>query len=229
VIDVDRDCERLRDFLTGRLTGCARHRFEQRLVRDRSLVSDLEMVAAFREGLLLLRRCADAPQAPAAIRSAGGEWLLGVGAVAALFAAVAVLTTQLPAREILAGATHAGLHFAPRRQATLTFASSRQVAITVDRAAGSGSVELRVQPGAPGASRRFNLVLVRPGALRGAAAIAAIRHLEARADGFVHCYADFAQLASGRYELVLRPEPGSQAPAVRYRIDVVSPAGSAPG
>jgi len=68
-----------------------------------------------------------------------------------------------------------------------------------------------------------------PAAMHGAATIAAIRHLEPRAGGFVHCHADFSQLASGRNELVLRPEPGSQAPSARHRTDVRSAAGPAPG
>ncbi|MBS0374551.1 MAG: hypothetical protein JSR73_08200 [Proteobacteria bacterium] len=229
MIDVDRDCERMRDFLTGRLGGFARQRFERRLARDRSLVADLELVAAFREGLLLLRRGSRTSPVPARVRAAGGEWLLGLAATAALLAGVAVLATRLPARDVLAAAAQAGLHFPRDTRATLTLTSSRHAPIAISRAARSGPVELRVRPGVPDASRRFDLVLVRPGSSHGSAPIAAIRHLAPRADGFVHCYADFEQLGSGRYELVLRPESGGKASVVRYPIEVVPSAGFAAG
>lgn len=229
MIDVDRDCERMRDFLAGRLTGPARHRFERRLVRDRSLVADLELVAAFREGLSVLRRQVRSPQVRATARSAGGEWLFGLSATAALLAVVVVLAAQVPGREILTAVTHASLQAPHGARTTLTFTAWRPAVIAIDNAASPGLVELRVRPGVPDLSARFDLALERPGSTRSDARVAAIRHLTLRADGFIHCYADFTHLAHGRYELVLRPESGSRAPATRFPIEVVPPARSAAG
>jgi hypothetical protein len=209
VLDVGRDIERIRDYLSGRLSDEESEAFGERLVRDPQLVRELERTVRLSEGLRLVGK----QIRPLAVSQQRRAWLWQ-GALAAA-AAVGVLAVGLWA--------HSAGERAPLLSASLSAAMTREVASPFTfvavrgnaaptlRLPSTGILEFRVAPppGTPGGGYRVTLLGTAPGEAPqplGSTPVAA-----SPIDGYLHVYADAARLTPGHYLLKVLAGSGGTA------------------
>lgn len=208
MIDVERDFERMRDYVGDRLADDERRAFEDRLGRDPELVREFEQTLRLREGLERLKE-------QGYFARPARRLLMWVPAVAAAaIAALAVILWVQP-RTTSPGVLRAALESraapgpSPAVSAHFTFVSTRgSSSYDLDRPA-AGLIEFRVSPADHAAGARYRLTLARVGQGGAPEPIGALADLLPGADGYVHGYAAASALTAGRYSL--RVEPMSQA------------------
>lgn len=212
MIDVERDCERMRDYVGGRLADEERRTFEDRLARDPELVRELEQTLRLREGLEQLQEQGYfASPAPRSAR----RFLLWVPALAAAaLAAVAINLWVQPRTEdagVLLASPGSGTAAggAPLVGAHFTFVPMRgSSSYDLERPPG-GLIEFRAAPGAHVAGARFRMTLARVGPGGAPETVGTLADLVPGADGYLHGYGAASSLTAGRY--VLRIEPAGRA------------------
>lgn len=219
MIDVDRDFERMRDYVSGRLADDERLAFEDRLARDAELVRELEQTLRLREGLEQLKEQGHfARLAPRAAQ----RLLLWVPALAAAaIAALAIILWVQPqagSADVLRAALPWGgaSGGAAPVNAQFTFVAMRgSSSYDLDRPA-KGLIELRASPAGHAAEARYRLTLARVGPGGGAEPIGTLIDLVPGADGYLHAYADASRLTAGRY--LLRVEGPASALAFPFEL-----------
>lgn len=211
MIDVERDFERMRDYVSGRLADDERRTFEDRLLRDPELVREFEQTLRLREGLEQLKdQVYFVKSAPRTVR----RRLAWVPALAAAtLAALAIVLWVQPQtsstgilRASLGSGTATGV--APAVSAQFTFVSMRgSSSYDLDRPV-AGLIEFRASPLGRAAGARYRLTLERVGQGGAAERVGALTDLAPGADGYLHGYADASGLTAGRY--ILRVEATGQ-------------------
>lgn len=212
MVDTGRDLDRMRDYTAGRLSEEERRMFEERLVRDPGLVREVEQSVRFQEGLRQLQ--AQGYAAKSAARAGGQRIWLPVAAAAAI-AALAFFIWVQPRSEpagVLRAALQSGSAGAntPAVAARFTFVSLRGNATPVLELPAGGTIEFRATPALREADSAYRVTLT-PGDEATTTPLGTLTKLALGADGYVHCYADAAALAPGKY--VLRIASGSKASA----------------
>ncbi|HYB66663.1 MAG TPA: hypothetical protein VEC59_15585 [Steroidobacteraceae bacterium] len=211
MIDVERDFDRMRDYVSGRLADAERRTFEDRLVRDPELVREFERTLRLREGLEQLKDQAYfVKSAPRTVRRRLA-WVPALAAAA--LAAVAIILWVQPQSSstgVLRASPGSGTAtgVAPVVSARFTFVSMRgSSSYDLDRPV-AGLIEFRASPGGRTADARCRLTLERVGQGGAAEAVGALTDLAPGADGYLHGYADASRLRAGRY--LLRVETAGQ-------------------
>jgi hypothetical protein len=204
MIDVERDFERMRDYVDGRLADDERRTFEDRLLRDPELVREFEQTLRLRDGLEQLKE--HAYFVKSAPRRARRSLMWVPALAAAALAAVAIILWVQPQasstgvlRASLASGGAAGV--TPAASAHFTFVSMRgSSSYDLDRPAG-GLIEFRASPPGRAAGARYRLTLERVGQGGTAEPLGTLTGLTAGADGYLRGYADASRLTAGRYLL----------------------------
>ena len=218
MIHADRDFATMQDFIVGRLSDDERRAFEDRLVREPTLVHELERSLRMRAGLEQLR--AQGYFTKAAYRGGSSRnWVPALAAAAcagvALFLwlsrdigpppiLLASLDSQAPADVRSAVAAH------------FTFVSVRGGAAPDLDLPAAGLIELRAAPSTLETIHRYRVTLLRQEEAGVTAAVADLGGLAVGTDGYVHCYADAARLAPGRYVLRIQPDPDTPGMAEKF-------------
>lgn len=212
MIDVERDFERMRDYVGDRLADDERRAFEDRLARDAELVRELEQTLRLREGLERLKEQGYFVR-PA--RHTARRLLTWVPALAAAAIAGLAVILWVQPRMASPGVLRASVESrgAPGLTAAVaaqfTFVSMRgSSSYDLDRP-GAGLIEFRTSPAGPVAGTRYRLTLARIGPAGAPEPIGTLLDLLPGADGYLHGYADASALTAGRY--LLRVKPMGQA------------------
>ena len=213
MIDVERDFERMRDYVGGRLADEERRTFEDRLVRDPELVREFEQTLRLREGLEQLKERAYFEGSRQRTRR---RLLMYVPALAAAsLAAVAIILWVQPRSEapgVLRASVSGAAVGTTAVSAHFTFVAMRgSTSYDLDLPA-AGLIEFRASPASHAAAARFGLTLARrqPGGAE--EPIGTLTALIPGADGYLHAYADASRLSSGRYSLRVEPLDKSATP-----------------
>lgn len=209
MIDVERDFERMRDYVGGRLADDERRTFEDRLGRDPELVREFERTLRLRAGLEQLKE--QGYFARPAARTVRRRLMWGPALAAAALGAVAIILWVQPhssSTGVLRASPGSGA--TPAVSAHFTFVSMRgSSSYDLDRPA-TGLIELRASPGdhTAGARHRLTLERVVPGVA--AEPVGALTNLAPGTDGYLHAFADASRLTAGRY-LLRVDTPGQTA------------------
>jgi hypothetical protein len=205
MIDVGRDLERMRDYVAGRLSDDEQRAFEDRLVRDPSLVRELELSQRLRAGLERLRAQGRLDVTPP--RRGARHWARTI-ALAAMLAGVALVIWMQPAvrsppllmSAIPAGSASSGRPAALAAQFTLIATRGPSTASVLELPR-QGLIELRASRPASAPGGRYRVTLDRIGADGARVAAGELAGLEAGPDGLVRAYAEAVRLTPGDYEL----------------------------
>lgn len=213
MIDVERDFERMRDYVGGRLADDERRTFEDRLARDPDLVREFEQTLRLREGLEQLKQQGYFERSR---QRTVRRLLMYVPALAAAsLAAVAIILWVQPRPEgpgVLRASVSGAATGAAAVSAHFTFVAMRGgSSYDLDLPAG-GSIEFRASPASHAAGARFGLTLARLQSGGAAEPIGTLTGLIPGADGYLHAYADASRLSSGRYSLRVEPLDKSATP-----------------
>ena len=226
MVDTGRDLDRMRDYTAGRLSDEERRMFEERLVRDPGLVREVEQSLRFQEGLRQLQ--AQGYVAKRAARASGLRvWLPAVAAAAVAVLAffiwvppwgepAGVLRASVPAGS--AGTSAAAV------AAQFTFVSLRGDSTPDLQLPASGVIEFRAAPPMRAADAAYRVTLTQRGE-RTAMPLGTLTKLALGADGFLHCYADAAALAPGKYVLRIDSGPKASASPEQFAFTLRSPTG----
>lgn len=212
MIDVERDFERMREYVGGRLADDERRTFEDRLARDPVLVREFEQTLRLREGLEQLKEQGYfAVAAPLSTRRLA-LWMpaLAAAAIAALAIIVRVQPrTESPAVLLAAPASGAPTGAAPLVSSRFTFVAMRgNSSYDLDRPP-AGLMEFRVSPEGHVANARYRMTLARVGTGGATETLGTLTDLAMGADGYLHGYGAVARLTAGHY--LLRVEPAGPA------------------
>jgi hypothetical protein len=217
MIDVERDFERMRDYVDGRLADGERRTFEDRLLRDPELVREFEQTLRLRDGLEQLKEHAYfAKSAPRRTRRP----LMWVPALAAAaLAAVAIILWVPP--QASSGVLRASPASGAAVSAHFTFVSTRgsssyDLARPLD-----GLIEFRASPPGRAAGGRYRLALERVGQGGAAVPLGTLTGLIPGDDGYLRGYAAASRLTAGRYLLRVEAvgQPAATALAFPFELD----------
>ena len=225
-----RDLVTMQDFILGRLSDAESRAFEERLVREPALVTELEQSLRMGAGLAQLRRDGDLGQAPAtpARRGFARAWvpLLAAAAVAGIAAFLWLSSVPGTADILLASAPRAAAPGTPLVAARFTFLAMRGGSGPDLELPASGLIEIRAAPGPGESGQLFRVTLARQEDAGPPKEIASVPGLAAGADGYVHCYAVASRLTPGSYVLRVQPATATQQAAERFPFNLR--AGAAP-
>jgi len=211
---VDRDFATMQDFIVGRLSDAERRAFEDRLVRDPTLVRELEQSLRMREGLQQLRTQGYLKKngsSGASFRIWVPTLIAAAGAGLALFLWLPRITGSSPILvPSLALSTNSDM--TPLVAAHFTFLSVRGgLAPDLDLPS-TGLIEIRAAPSAPRSVHRYRVTLVRQEEGSLGKTVAALGGLPLGMDGYLRCYADASRLSAGSY--LLRIQPDTATPGI---------------
>jgi hypothetical protein len=220
----------LQDYISGRLSETDRHAFEDQLLSDVSLVSDVEESLRLREGLEILSEqgalSGMTRRRPGAF---GAKW---VGAAAAAMALIVLCV---------------GIYFVKRSPAVVaasvgelgtgrplivvehyTFASVRAASITPDLALPSrGALEFRVLTRVTAPGRTFRVTLEENLSTK-TSRIGGAEYLVPDGDGFVAIYTDASKLQPGDYSLLVEADLGDATTREQFPFRLNRPVETAP-
>lgn len=211
MIDVERDFERMRDYVGGRLADDERRTFEDRLGRDPELVREFEQTLRLRAGLEQLKE--QGYFARPAPRTARRRLMWVPALAAAALGAVAIILWVQP-HTSSTGVLRASLGSPATAvvNAHFTFVPMRgSSSYELERPA-TGLIEFRASPADHAAGARYRLTLERVGQGGAAEPIGALADLAPGTDGYLHAYAQVSRLTAGRY-LLRVGTPGQTADA----------------
>jgi anti-sigma factor RsiW len=208
VIDAAKDFATLQAFIVGRLPDAERRAFEERLVREPALVSELEQSLRMREGLRHLRSrdyFTDAAPQRARFR----PWVPALAAAATLVIALFLWLSRAttPAPVLLASLeSHAAAGATSLVAAHFTFVSMRGSSVPNLDLPSAGLIEFRAAPISDPTIARYRVTLVRQQEGTVATPVGDLAGVTLGADGYLHCYADAARLVAGSYLLRIQPD-----------------------
>jgi hypothetical protein len=240
MMELDRDFERMRDYVVGRMPDAERRTFEDRLARDPELVRELEQSLRLREGLQMLKARGyfetRAATAARAARESARRWRprLLVPALAAAAAAGLALFLWIQPRPssspgLLRASLESGLPGAAAQvRAHFTFVSMRTGSSPDLALPTQGLIELRVQPAAHAHVPRFRLTLVRDQEGIREEPLGTLGGLAPANDGYIHLYVDASRLTAGSYWLRVQGETGSDSAAEVFGFRLRALANQAP-
>lgn len=208
MIEVSRDFERMRDYVSGRLSDEERRTFEDRLGRDPELVRELEQTLRLQDGLAQLEArgyfATPAGASRTGVRQRRLELRHWLPALAA--AAVAALALFLWAQPGPSGSGVLRAAADPPVGAHFNFMAMRSSGSPDLTLPSAGSVELNVLPSAHATVSSFRVTLLREGT-----AVGVMRGLAPGTDGQIRCYVDAGRLTAGNYSLRVEPDSGGGA------------------
>jgi hypothetical protein len=221
MMDVNRDPERIREYVAGRLTDPDSRAFEDRLVSDPSLVTDMEDSLRLREGFEMLREQHALESLLQPSRRPAWFWPVAVAATVVVAIGVFLWTRPLDSQMPVVGGSTAAFLAANGSQlpvsARYSFASMRREAsVPVLSLPSGGLIALRVLPGSAADGRAFRAELVEVKNERGRELVGTLMGLVRGADGFVTVYAAASRLRAGRYELRISPENDTSTSGERF-------------
>src|SRR4029077_18795820 len=161
VIDAGRDCERMQDYIVGRLSDDEHRAFEDRLVRDPGLVHELEQSLRLSEGLHQLR--AQGHYDKAASRARGSRiWLpiLAAAAIAGLALFLWLQPHNRPSPVLTASLESRTTGVAPSVAAHFTFVAVRSSSTPDLQLPSGGVIEFRAAPATHMTPSRYRMTLV---------------------------------------------------------------------
>ncbi|MBS0378640.1 MAG: hypothetical protein JSS29_09150 [Proteobacteria bacterium] len=215
MIDVERDLERIRDYIEGHLSEEEHRLFEDRLTRDPELVREVEHAVQLREGLRHLDAQGLFPKAAPAARS----WFPRMAAAAASLVAVGfglwlVRLTSSPDLPLLAS-PGAGIPVSQH----FTFLPMRGNDVPELELPTSGLVDLRARPEEP-SHDGYRVTLARSDAAGVEEVLGTSDNLQLGNDGYVHVYTDARRLKAGGYELRLESAHATPAAPQTFRFSL---------
>ncbi len=218
MIDVERDLERIRDYVEDRLSEEEHRLFEDRLTRDPELVREVEHAVQLREGLRHLSAQGLFPKAATAAPAAR-SWFPRVAAAAAALVAVGfglwlVRLTSSPDLPLLA-APGAGIPVSQH----FTFLPMRGNDVPELELPTAGLVDLRARPEEP-SQDGYRVTLARSDAAGVEEVLGTSDNLQLGNDGYVHVYTDARRLKAGRYELRLESAHATPAAPQTFRFSL---------
>jgi hypothetical protein len=177
-------------------------------VRESELVRELEQSLRMREGLRQLRTQGYLVEAASRVRGSR-IWIPALAAAAcaglALFLWLSHVTA--PAGILVASLeSRTSANVRPLVAARFTFVSMRGASAPDLGLPATGLIEVRAAPSAREGVHRYRVMLVREQEGGAGESVGALAGLAVSSDGYVHCYADAARLAPGRYALHLQPD-----------------------
>ena len=204
MMNADRDLVTMQDFIVGRLSDEERSVFEDRLVNEPKLVRELEQSLRMREGFRQLR-ATYFKKAPSQSRRFP-VWSPVLAAAAAAGVALFLwLSRAADPSAILTPSITAGT---PPQLAAIgahfTFVTVRGSSVPDLDLPASGLIEIRVAPSVR--ANTYRMTLLRRQATGSAEPVAGLTGLPLSSDGYVHCFAKAARLASGSYVLRIGPD-----------------------
>lgn len=205
---VGRDVERMRDYLAGQLSPDEHRAFEDRLLRDPGLVSELELSLRLREGLEVIKE--QGHVRPAARGAPVKAWVPALLAAGVAGLALLLWAPRGPVPSTLLTASLAGHDAAgaePAVAAHFTFVAVRGSSRPVLDVPVSGAIEFRAAPAADPSLSRYRLTLARENDAGSTMTVGSVDNLPLSKDGYVRAYADAARLAPGRYQLRVSSDP----------------------
>jgi hypothetical protein len=226
VIALDRDFAMMRDYIVGRLSDDERRAFEDRLVRDPSLVSELEESLALSEGLQQVR--ARGYFARAASRGRGFLLWRPALAAAAVAALALFLWGQREQRETSVSPSVSPLLMVSLPQVAqdapkqFRFDSMRGGSAADDLDLPStGPIEILVAPNTRSADSRYRVTLTRYHGDTGEP-VGSLAALAVGADGYLHCFVDAARLSAGSYVLEVAPDSATQGAGQQFQFNLLA-------
>jgi hypothetical protein len=211
VTTAQRDFAKMQDFIVGRLSDNDRRAFEDRLACEPALARELEQSLRMREGLQQLRT--QGYLGKAAARSQSFRiWVPALLAAACAGLALFLWLSHVagPSPILMASLESRASDATPSVAAHFTFVSVRSGSTPDLDLPPSGLIEIRAAPSTRENFSRYRVTLVRQQEGGVEQPVAALAGLAVSADGYVHCYAEAARLATGRY--VLRIQSDSDTP-----------------
>lgn len=207
-MNAGRELTTMQDFIVGRLSDDEHRAFEDRLLRDPSLVRELEQSLRMREGMQHLRT-----QGYFAKGSSRGwsfrVWVpaLAAAACAALALFLWLSSVTAPSPILMASpVSRAAGNVTPLVAAHFTFVSVRGGSRPDLDLPSAGLIEIRAQPSMHETIHRYRVTLVRQEEGASVEPVAALAGLPLSADGYLHCYADASRLIQGNYLLRIQPD-----------------------
>jgi hypothetical protein len=215
VIDLDRDLERMRDYIAGRLSEEEKLAFEDRLARDPAFVEELEQTLCLRGGLQVLRGRGWFQKAPSRAKAVRFwlPWLAAAVIAGIAFfwvqrsaEAGAVLTAStIDANEVVPVTAHLNLE-------TMRGRSTPELLLPA-----GGLIQFQAAPGI-GTASHFKLTLVRldeghstpVGVVKGLAV----------SGRYVQVYGNASRLSPGRYLLRVEPDGEGIATSQTYPFNL---------
>jgi hypothetical protein len=213
MIDVDRDFERMRDYIAGRLSDEERRAFDDRLLLEPGLVRELEESLRLREGFEQLQ--AQGYFRQRAWRPQVARWLVPALAAAAIAGMALLLRAQLDTAPLPVLSATPDANSSPIT-AHFTFVSMRDDAVPDLRLPSSGLIEFRAAPPLRQTPGAYRATLTRE-ELGSSRTVGMVGGVAPSADGYVHSYADASRLQDGSYVLSIEGD-GEQAAASEFRF-----------
>ncbi|HWZ62544.1 MAG TPA: hypothetical protein VNX02_05950 [Steroidobacteraceae bacterium] len=208
MIDAGRDFERLRDYVSGRLSDEECRTFEDRLGRDPELVRELEQTLRLQDGLAQLEArgyfATPAAASRTAVRQRQLELRHWLPALAAAAVSALALFLWVQPRANSSGVLRAAAN--PPVAAHFNFMAMRSSGSPALTLPSAGSIELNVLPSAHASVSSFRVTL-----LREDTAVGVMRGLTPGRDGQIRCYVDARRLTAGNYSLRVEPDSGAGA------------------
>ena len=223
LLRVERDFERMRDYVRGRLPDDERRTFEDRLVRDPVLVREFEHTLRLREGLEQLREQGYfAGLAPLNTRLLT-MWMLALAAAA--IAALAVILwvqprTERPGVLLASPGSGATTGAVPLVSARFTFVALRgNTSYDLDRPP-AGLIEFRASPEGHVANAHYRMTLARVGQDGATETLGTLTDMVLGPDGYLHGYGAVSGLAAGHYLLRVEPVGPAAGSALSFPFEL---------
>ena len=222
MIDAAKDFATLRAFIVGRLPDDERRAFEDRLARDPALVNELEQSLRLREALGQLRASgyfANARPQRARLWTWGPALAAAASVLFALFLWLSritepaqILTASLESRAVAGTSSLVAAHF--------TFVSMRGSSVPDLDLPAAGLIEFRAAPPSDATTQRYRVSLLRQHDGASDEQVAELAGLAVGSDGYVHSYADAAQLAAGNYVLRIQPDTAGAGAGAEFPFNL---------
>ncbi len=217
MIDVERDSERIRDYIEGRLSEEEHRLFEDRLTRDPELVREVEHAVQLREGLQQLS--SQGFFRTAAPGTSPRTWAPATAAAAAALVAVGLgfwllrLTSSpdLPLLAAPAAGAQVSEHF--------TFVRVRGDEVPGLELPAMGLIDLRARADEPSPDG-YRVTLARRDAAGVEEVLGSAGSLRSDTDGYIHVYTDAGRLKPGQYELRLESAHATPAAPQTFRFSL---------
>lgn len=223
-MDTMTDVERMHDYLADRMSPDAASEFESRLVREPTLVQELELALKLRTGLAELSSRGRLQSLLGASHRKRTFWIPLAAAAAIVGVAVSLWQLRSTSPPVLSASLGTG-GGAGAVSARYTFRAMRGAAgrVALDLPVG-GMVEFAVAPGPDATVTRFDETLRKIGPNGERTTVAELDGLATSPDGLVHSFAPSVRLSPGAFELTVAPTGAPRAAAQDFEFQLVESA-----